>query len=66
MSQLIASASGLDELQRIAKKFYRGASIHFEPDDYCEWDVFNANGKINEVKVRKKAGRYRLERRNER
>ncbi len=54
---LIASSASLDGLLRLVVRFYAGSSIRFEGSE-----VFNANGRIDGVRVICKRGRWRFER----
>ncbi len=57
---LLAASSTIEGITDLIKRFYGGSSIRLEGSAYG-WDVFNAKGKIDNVRV-VFARRYRFER----
>ena len=61
LGRLYGSAGSLEAIKQVIGQFYQSRSIQLPDNGDGTWDVHNANGKIEGVRVVRKDGRYRFE-----
>jgi|694.fasta_scaffold49924_8 hypothetical protein len=60
-AKLLATSPTLDRMVDVINKYYYSTTFYLEKKNDTEYNVYNKNGLLKDLIVKKKGGRYRFE-----